>query len=140
MRPQTDAVFCGKDAMRSALNKAPRRWPRDKVKAFGSDGSDDAIRSVNEGKLAATAMQYPKVMAKTVAELADRYLRRRTQIAAKGAGRSRSRDTQQRRALCRLMVSSPNAERAASAARVARGAGGRDAARSSFPPLHISDP
>jgi ABC-type sugar transport system substrate-binding protein len=47
----------------------------DKVKVFGFDGSDDAIHSVAEGKLAATAMQYPKVMARTVAEFADRYLK-----------------------------------------------------------------
>ena len=75
-QPDIDAVFCGNDAMAlgafQALLGAGRAG---KVKVFGFDGSDDAIRSVSEGKLTATAMQYPKVMARTVAEFADRYLK-----------------------------------------------------------------
>ena len=75
-QPQIDAVFCGNDAMALGAYQALLGAGRaDKVKVFGFDGSDDAIKSVNEGKLAATAMQYPKVMAKTVAEFADRYLK-----------------------------------------------------------------
>lgn len=45
------------------------------VKVFGFDGSDDAVRSIADGKLAATAMQYPQIMARVVAEFADRYLK-----------------------------------------------------------------
>jgi ribose transport system substrate-binding protein len=75
-QPQIDAVFCGNDAMALGAYQALLGAGRaDKVKVFGFDGSDDAVRSVSEGKLAATAMQYPKVMARTVAEFADRYLK-----------------------------------------------------------------
>jgi ribose transport system substrate-binding protein len=75
-QPNIDAVFCGNDAMALGAYQALLGAGRaDKVKVFGFDGSDDAIRSVSEGKLAATAMQYPKVMARTVAEFADRYLK-----------------------------------------------------------------
>jgi len=75
-QPQIDAVFCGNDAMALGAYQALLGAGRaDKVKVFGFDGSDDAVRSVTEGKLAATAMQYPKVMARTVAEFADRYLK-----------------------------------------------------------------
>jgi ribose transport system substrate-binding protein len=55
----------------------------DKVKVFGFDGSDDAVRSVSEGKLTATAMQYPKVMARTVAQFADEYLKGSRKIPPK---------------------------------------------------------
>jgi ABC-type sugar transport system substrate-binding protein len=75
-QPDIDAVFCGNDAMALGAYQALLGAGRaDKVKVFGFDGSEDAIRSVSEGKLAATAMQYPKVMARTVAEFADRYLK-----------------------------------------------------------------
>jgi ribose transport system substrate-binding protein len=75
-QPQIDAVFCGNDAMALGAYQALLGAGRaDRVKVFGFDGSEDAIRSVNEGKLTATAMQYPKVIARTVAEFADRYLK-----------------------------------------------------------------
>jgi ribose transport system substrate-binding protein len=75
-QPNIDAVFCGNDAMALGAYQALLGSGRaGKVKVFGFDGSDDAIRSILDGKLAATAMQYPKVMARTVAEFADRYLK-----------------------------------------------------------------
>jgi ABC-type sugar transport system substrate-binding protein len=46
-----------------------------KVKVFGFDGADDVVRAVAEGKIAATVMQFPKTMARTAAEYADRYLK-----------------------------------------------------------------
>jgi ABC-type sugar transport system substrate-binding protein len=79
-----DAVFCGNDAMALGAYQALLAAGRaGKVKVFGFDGSDDAVKSVAEGKLAATAMQYPKVMAKTVAEYADRYLKGERNLPAK---------------------------------------------------------
>jgi ABC-type sugar transport system substrate-binding protein len=75
-QPQIDAVFCGNDAMALGAYQALLGAGRaNTVKVFGFDGSDDAVNSVMEGKLTATAMQYPKVMASTVAEFADRYLK-----------------------------------------------------------------
>jgi ribose transport system substrate-binding protein len=47
----------------------------DKVLVFGFDGSDEAVKAVADGKLAATVMQYPKTMAKTAAENADKYIK-----------------------------------------------------------------
>jgi len=52
-----------------AVNKA------DKVKVFGFDGADDVVRSIAEGKITATVMQYPKLMARKAAESADSYVK-----------------------------------------------------------------
>lgn len=75
-QPDIKAVFCGNDAMALGAYQALLGAGRsDRVKVFGFDGSEDAIKSIAAGHLTATAMQYPKVMARTVAEYADRYLR-----------------------------------------------------------------
>jgi ribose transport system substrate-binding protein len=42
---------------------------------FGYDGARDVVDSIREGKIVATVMQFPKLMAKTAAEWADQYLR-----------------------------------------------------------------
>jgi len=74
--PNIDALFCGNDAMALGAYQALLVSGRaGKVKVFGFDGSEDAITSIIEGKLTATAMQYPKIVARTVAEYADRYLK-----------------------------------------------------------------
>ena len=39
------------------------------------DGSEDVVQSIAEGKIVATVMQYPKLMARTAAEYADEYIR-----------------------------------------------------------------
>ncbi|MAP07292.1 MULTISPECIES: D-ribose ABC transporter substrate-binding protein [Rhodopirellula] len=74
--PDIKAVFCGNDAMAMgayqallAANKA------EQVKIFGFDGADDVVAMIHEGKITATGMQFPKLMAKTAAEYADRYLK-----------------------------------------------------------------
>jgi ribose transport system substrate-binding protein len=75
-QPDIAAVFCGNDAMAmgaiQALNSAGKA---DKVLVFGFDGSDEAVKAVADGKLAATVMQYPKTMARTAAESADKYIK-----------------------------------------------------------------
>jgi ribose transport system substrate-binding protein len=74
-QPNIDAVFCGNDAMAMGAYQALLAARKaDKVKVFGFDGADEVVRSVADGKIAATVMQYPKVMARTAAENADRYL------------------------------------------------------------------
>ena len=75
-QPNIDAVFCGNDAMAMGAYQALLAARKaDKVKVFGFDGADDVVRSVADGKIAATVMQYPKVMARSAAENADRYLK-----------------------------------------------------------------
>jgi ribose transport system substrate-binding protein len=74
--PDIDAVFCGNDAMAMGAYQALASANlAGKVKVFGFDGAADAVRGVAEGKIEATVMQFPKLMAKTAAEWADQYLR-----------------------------------------------------------------
>jgi len=70
------AVFCGNDAMAMGAYQALLAAGKaDKVKVFGFDGADDVVRSVAEGKITATVMQFPKTMARTAAENADKYFK-----------------------------------------------------------------
>ena len=73
--PDIDAVFCGNDAMAlGAYQAILAAGKANRIKVFGFDGSDDAIRAIADGKLAATVMQFPVLMARTSAELADQYI------------------------------------------------------------------
>ena len=74
--PDINAVFCGNDAMAMGAYQALLAAGKaDKVKVFGFDGADDAVKAVAEGKITATVMQFPKLMARTAAENADRYIK-----------------------------------------------------------------
>jgi ABC-type sugar transport system substrate-binding protein len=74
--PDIDGVFCGNDAMAMGAYQAlVSAGKKDKVKVFGFDGSEDVITAINENKVAATGMQFPKVMAETAAIFADEYTR-----------------------------------------------------------------
>jgi len=74
--PDIDAVFCGNDAMAMGAYQALLAAGKaGKVKVFGFDGADDAVKAVAEGKIAATVMQFPKTMARTAAENADKYIK-----------------------------------------------------------------
>ena len=74
--PDIDAVFCGNDAMAMGAYQALLAAGKaDKVKVFGFDGADDVVRSIAEGKITATVMQFPKTMARTAAENADKYFK-----------------------------------------------------------------
>ena len=74
--PDINAVFCGNDAMAMGAYQALLAAGKaTKVKVFGFDGADDVVHSVAEGKITATVMQFPKTMAKTAAENADKYLK-----------------------------------------------------------------
>ena len=74
--PDIDAVFCGNDAMAmGAYQGLVAAGRADKVMVFGYDGIKDVIDSIREGKIIATVMQFPKLMATTAAEWADQYLR-----------------------------------------------------------------
>jgi ABC-type sugar transport system substrate-binding protein len=74
--PDIDAVFCGNDAMAMGAYQAlVAAGKASHVKVFGFDGAEDAIAGISEGKIAATAMQFPKVMAQTAATYADEYFK-----------------------------------------------------------------
>ncbi|HEX5789492.1 MAG TPA: D-ribose ABC transporter substrate-binding protein [Woeseiaceae bacterium] len=73
--PDIDAVFAGNDAMAMGAYQAlVAAGKAERVKVFGFDGADDVVRLIAEGRIAATAMQFPKVMAETAAESASAYL------------------------------------------------------------------
>lgn len=74
--PDINAIFCGNDAMAMGAYQALVAAGKDeKVKVFGFDGADDVVKLIAEGKIEATGMQFPKLMARTAAECADRYLK-----------------------------------------------------------------
>ena len=74
--PDINAVFCGNDAMAMGAYQALLSAGKDKaVKVFGFDGADDVVNMIKEGKIVATGMQFPKLMAQTAAESADKYLK-----------------------------------------------------------------
>lgn len=73
--PDLNAVFCGNDAMAMGAYQALVAAGKDKqVKVFGFDGADDVVKLIAEGKIEATGMQFPKVMAAKAAEFADEYI------------------------------------------------------------------
>lgn len=74
--PNIDAVFCGNDAMAmGAYQAVAAAGKADKIMIFGFDGAKDVIDSINEGKIVATGMQFPKLMAQKAADSADEYLK-----------------------------------------------------------------
>lgn len=82
--PDLDAVFCGNDAMAMGAYQAlVSAGKADQVKVFGFDGADDVVKLIAENKIAATGMQFPKVMARTAAEYADEYIKGRRDFPQK---------------------------------------------------------
>jgi ribose transport system substrate-binding protein len=82
--PDIDAVFCGNDAMASGAYQALVAAGKiDQVKVFGFDGAEDVINSIKNGKVAATGMQFPKVMAETAATYADEFFKGRRDFPRK---------------------------------------------------------
>ena len=74
--PNIDAVFCGNDAMAMGAYQAVLGAGKEhQIKVFGFDGAEDCVNAIREGKVEATGMQFPKTMAITAAELADKWLR-----------------------------------------------------------------
>jgi ribose transport system substrate-binding protein len=82
--PDIDAVFCGNDAMAMGAYQAVLAAGKaNKVKVFGFDGAKDAIDGIAAGKIAATVMQFPILMAQTSAELADEYIKGRRDFSTR---------------------------------------------------------
>lgn len=82
--PDIDAVFCGNDAMAMGAYQAlVSAGKADSVMVFGFDGAQDVMNAIKDKKIMATAMQSPKFMAQTAAELADKYLKGERDIEKK---------------------------------------------------------
>jgi ribose transport system substrate-binding protein len=82
--PDIDAVFCGNDAMAMGAYQAVLAFGKSgKILVYGFDGEDDVLRAIKEGKIEATGMQFPKIMAETAVELAQRYLNGETGLPQK---------------------------------------------------------
>ena len=82
--PEIDAVFCGNDAMAMGAYQAVLASGKaNKIKVFGFDGADDALRGIAGGKIAATVMQFPVLMSRTSAELADEYIKGKRDFSLK---------------------------------------------------------
>ena len=82
--PNIKAVFCGNDAMAMGAYQALVTGGKsDQVKVFGFDGADDAVKLIAEGKIAATGMQFPKLMARQSAEFADAYIKGKRDFSQK---------------------------------------------------------
>ncbi|MFK7735071.1 MAG: D-ribose ABC transporter substrate-binding protein [Pirellulaceae bacterium] len=78
------AVFCGNDAMAMGAYQALlAAGKNEQVKVFGFDGADDVVEMIQEGKIVATGMQFPKLMAQTAAEYADKYLKGNRELSQK---------------------------------------------------------
>ena len=74
--PDIEGVFCGNDAMAMGAYQAlVSSGKASNVKVFGFDGAEDVITAISENKVAATGMQFPKVMAETAAIYADEYIK-----------------------------------------------------------------
>ena len=82
--PDIEGVFCGNDAMAMGAYQAlAGAGKANKVKVFGFDGADDVITAIQSGKIMATGMQFPKVMAEKAAVFADEYLKGKRDFAQK---------------------------------------------------------
>lgn len=82
--PNIDGIFCGNDAMAMGAYQAlVAAGKADQVKVFGFDGADDVINAIDENKIVATGMQFPKMIASKAAEFASRYLEGDHQIPGK---------------------------------------------------------
>ena len=68
-------VFCGNDAMAMGAYQAILAAGKaQQIKIFGFDGERDVLDAIRDGKIIATGMQSPVLMARTAAEFAHRYL------------------------------------------------------------------
>lgn len=80
-QPDISAVFCGNDAMAmGAFQALQAAGKADGVQVFGFDGAADVVEKIAEGKIVATGMQYPKVMAQTAARYAHEYFNGRREF------------------------------------------------------------
>ncbi len=73
-QPQIDAVFAHNDEMALGALKAIEASGRLKIKVIGFDATDDAVKAVKDGKMAATVAQQPKEMGRLAIVMAKKVL------------------------------------------------------------------
>lgn len=84
VHPDINGVFCGNDAMAMGAYQALLSANKeDQVMIFGFDGAGDVINSIQQQRIVATGMQFPKLMAKTAAVFADEYFKGKRDFAQK---------------------------------------------------------
>lgn len=84
VHPDINGVFCGNDAMAMGVYQAlASAGKAETVMVFGFDGADDVINSIQQKKILATGMQFPKVIAKTAANYAHEYMKGKRDFAQK---------------------------------------------------------
>lgn len=84
VHPDINGIFCGNDAMAMGAYQALiSAGKAEKVMVFGFDGAADVINSIQEKKILATGMQFPKLMAKTAANYAHAYFNGKRDFAQK---------------------------------------------------------
>lgn len=84
VHPDIKGVFCGNDGMAMGAYQALiSAGKEDEIMVFGFDGAGDVINSIQEKKILATGMQFPKVMAKTAANFAHEYFNGKRDFAQK---------------------------------------------------------
>ena len=84
VHPDIKGVFCGNDAMAMGVYQAlASAGKAENVMVFGFDGADDVINSIQQNKILATGMQFPKLMAKTAASYAHEYFNGKRDFAQK---------------------------------------------------------
>ena len=81
--PDIDAVFCGNDAMASGVYQALAAAGKTNVRVFGFDGAEDVIDAIRSGKIEATGMQFPQLIAEHAAIFADEYFKGKRDFATK---------------------------------------------------------
>lgn len=84
VHPDINGVFCGNDAMAMGAYQAlVSAGKADNVMVFGFDGTEDVVNSIQQKKILATGLQFPKLMAKTAAIFADQYFKGKRDFAQK---------------------------------------------------------
>ncbi|AAM23507.1 ribose transport system substrate-binding protein [Caldanaerobacter subterraneus subsp. tengcongensis MB4] len=74
-QPKIDAVFAQNDEMALGAIKAIEAANRQGIIVVGFDGTEDALKAIKEGKMAATIAQQPALMGSLGVEMADKYLK-----------------------------------------------------------------
>lgn len=84
VHPDIKGVFCGNDGMAMGAYQALVAAGKDQqVMVFGFDGASDVITSIQQKKILATGMQFPKLIAKTAANYAHEYFEGKRDFAQK---------------------------------------------------------
>ena len=74
-QPEIDGIFCHNDEMAlGALRAIEAAGRLSAIKIVGFDATDDAVKSVKDGKMAATVAQKPRVMGSMAVETAKQVL------------------------------------------------------------------